>query len=155
MGKIAAVCMSEKKGTAKKDAGQAEIIEQYGLKGDAHAGPGIKQVSLLSLEKIEQFRSSGDAACCAGYAESCCANIEYGAFGENLVVDGIDLSSLPVGTKLRSGEVLLEMSKIGKECHNYCEIYKRMGDCIMPREGVFAIVLHGGKIKNGDEIYVE
>jgi TatD DNase family protein len=142
MGTIIAVCISIEKGTAKKDAGQAELIAQYGLKGDAHAGNWHRQVSLLSLQKIEAFRAKG-------------ADIAYGAFGENIVVDGIDFASLPLGTVLRCGTVLLEMTQIGKECHNHCEIHKRMGDCIMPREGVFARVLQGGIIKAGDEIHVE
>jgi len=142
MGIITAVCLSTEKGTPKTDTGRAELIIHHGLKEDAHAGPGPRQVSLLSLEKIEKFRSLG-------------ADVKYGAFGENLVVDGIDLASLPLGTKLRCGEILLEITKIGKECHNYCAIYKLVGDCIMPREGVFASVLHGGIIKNGDIINVE
>jgi TatD DNase family protein len=137
-----AVCLSAEKGTAKKDAGQAELIVRHGLKGDAHAGDWHRQVSLLSLQKIDAFRAKG-------------ADVDYGAFGENIVVDGIDFSSLPVGTIFRCGETLLEMTQIGKECHNHCAIYKRMGDCIMPREGVFAKVLQGGIIKTGDEIHAE
>ena len=142
MGKVIAVCLSEKKGTAKKDAGRVELLVQHGLKGDAHAGDWHRQISLLSLQKIEAFRAKG-------------AEIDYGAFGENIVVDGIDFASLPVGTKFRCNDALLEMTQIGKECHSHCEIYKRMGDCIMPREGVFARVLQGGCIKNGDEINAE
>jgi TatD DNase family protein len=137
-----AVCISTEKGTAKKDIDQVELIAQHGLKGDAHAGDWHRQVSLLSLQKIEAFRAKG-------------ADVDYGAFGENIVVDGIDFASLPVGTVFRCGGVLLEMTQIGKECHNHCEIYKRMGDCIMPREGVFARVLQGGIIKTGDEIHAE
>ena len=142
MGTVIAVCISAEKGTAKQDAGQAELIVQHGLKGDAHAGDWHRQVSLLSLQKIETFRSKG-------------ADVDYGAFGENIVVDGIDFAKLPVGTKFRCGVVLLEMTQIGKECHNHCAIYKSMGDCIMPREGVFARVLEGGIIKKGDQIIVE
>jgi TatD DNase family protein len=153
MGVILAVCISAEKGTAKKDAGQAELITGHGCKGAAHAGNTHRQVSLLSFQKIETFRKQGTVVCeKINIAEK---QIEFGAFGENLVIDGIDLASLPVGTKLKSGEILLEISQIGKECHNYCSIYKTMGDCIMPREGVFARVLHGGIIKNGDEINVE
>ena len=142
LGKILAVCVSPEKGTAKKNVKKAEFVADYGLKGDAHAGDWHRQVSLLALQKIEAFRDLG-------------AEVEYGAFGENLVVDGIDFASLPLGTKFRCGEVLLEMTQIGKECHNHCEIYKRVGDCIMPREGVFARVLQTGVIKTGDEILVE
>jgi MOSC domain-containing protein YiiM len=112
------------------------------LKGDAHAGSWHRQVSLLSLQKIDAFRGKG-------------AEVVDGDFGENLVVAGIDFSALPVGTLLRCGEALLEMTQIGKECHSHCAIFKRMGDCIMPREGVFAKVLRGGIIKTGDEILIE
>ena len=141
MGIIKAICISSEKGTAKTDTGCAELVVQHGIKGDAHAGQGHRQVSLLSLQKIETFRSMG-------------ANVEYGAFGENLVIDGIDLASLPVGTNLRCGNALLEITQIGKECHHRCAIYKSVGDCIMPREGIFARVLQGGIIKNGDKVYV-
>jgi MOSC domain-containing protein YiiM len=96
---------------------------------------------LLSLQKIEAFRAKG-------------ADVEFGAFGENLVVDGIDFASLPIGTKFNCGDALLEMTQIGKECHNHCEIYSRMGDCIMPREGVFARVLRGGMVKVGDAFQI-
>jgi TatD DNase family protein len=142
MGTVMAVCISAQKGTAKKDVGKAELVVQHGLKGDAHAGDWHRQVSLLSLQKIEAFRTRG-------------ADVDYGTFGENIVVDGIDFASLPVGTVFRCGEVILEMTQVGKECHNHCEIYKHMGDCIMPREGVFAKVLQGGIIKTGDEIHAE
>ncbi|MDR1251308.1 MAG: MOSC domain-containing protein [Treponema sp.] len=142
MGTVRAVCLSAEKGTAKRDAGRAEFVVQHGIKGDAHAGNWHRQVSLLSVQKIDAFRSRG-------------AEVSDGDFGENLVVEGIDFSSLPVGTILRCGEVVLEMTQIGKECHNHCAIFKRMGDCIMPREGVFARVIHGGVIKTGDEMRVE
>ena len=98
-----------------------------------------RQVSMLSFEKIEAFREKG-------------ADVDFGAFGENLVVEGFDLSKVPVGTKFQIGEAILELTQIGKECHSHCAIYKVMGDCIMPREGVFTRVLKGGEIKAGDEI---
>ena len=142
MGTVRAVCLSAEKGTAKRDAGRAEFITQHGLKGDAHAGSGQKQVSLLSLEKIEAFRAKG-------------AEVKYGDFGENIVAEGIDFARLPVGTKLRCGEALLEITQTGKKCKNRCAIFHSMGDCIMPREGVFAIVLHGGIVQTGDGIHVE
>jgi TatD DNase family protein len=142
MGTVRAVCLSAEKGTAKRAVGQAEFVVQHGIKGDAHAGNWHRQVSLLSVQKIDAFRSRG-------------AEVSDGDFGENLVVEGIDFSSLPVGTILRCGEVVLEMTQIGKECHNHCAIFKRMGDCIMPREGVFARVIHGGVIKTGDEMRIE
>lgn len=141
MGKVLAVCMSKEKGTPKSNVGQAELVAGHGLKGDAHAGDWHRQVSLLSHQKIEDFRAKG-------------AVVEDGAFGENLIVEGIDFKSLPVGTILRCGGVILEMTQIGKECHQHCQIYNRMGDCIMPREGVFAKVIHGGNIKTGDEMLV-
>ncbi|MDR2370607.1 MAG: MOSC domain-containing protein [Treponema sp.] len=142
MGIIRAVCISGEKGTAKRNVGEAEFIENHGLKGDAHAGNWHRQVSLLSLEKINAFRAGG-------------ADVADGAFGENLVVEGIETGSLPPGTILRCGQVILEITQIGKECHNHCAIFEAMGDCIMPREGIFAKVLHGGKIKTGDEIRVD
>jgi TatD DNase family protein len=141
MGVVVAVCISKEKGNAKKNIGQGELVAGHGLKGDAHAGDWHRQISLLSLQKIEAFRAKG-------------AEVEYGAFGENMVVDGIDFASLPVGTKFRCGDTLLEMTQIGKECHNQCAIYDRVGDCIMPREGVFAKVLRGGMVKIGDEFLV-
>ena len=139
MGKIKGICISEKKGTQKHTVPEAELICDWGILGDAHAGKWHRQVSLLSYEKIEEFRARG-------------AQIEFGAFGENLIVEGYDFRHLPVGTRFRCGEVLLEMTQIGKECHSHCEIYKVMGDCIMPREGVFARVICGGTIRPGDEL---
>ena len=136
-----AVCISEKKGTQKKNVHEALFIEDFGLENDAHAGKWHRQVSLLSYEKIQDFKKKG-------------APVEDGAFGENLIVSGIDFKNLPVDTRFQSGDVVLEMTQIGKECHSGCEIYKIMGDCIMPREGVFAKVLHGGRIREGDELTV-
>ena len=142
MAKVIAVCTSPEKGTAKRNVSSAEFVVDHGLKGDAHAGSWHRQVSLLSRQKIDEFRARG-------------AEVEDGAFGENLVVDGIDFRSLPVGTVLSCGDVVLEMTQIGKECHSHCAIYKTMGDCIMPREGVFARVLKGGLISVGDEMKVD
>ena len=141
MGILKAVCISKEKGVAKKDVGMGELVARHGLMGDAHAGDWHRQISLLSLQKIEAFRAKG-------------ADVAFGAFGENLVVDGIDFASLSLGTKFRCGDALLEITQIGKECHNRCEIYLRMGDCIMPREGVFARVLRGGVVKTGDELQI-
>ena len=141
MGKVIAVCASPAKGTAKSNVQKAEFIAGHGLEGDAHAGNWHRQVSLLSHQKIEDFRARG-------------ANVEDGAFGENLVVDGLDFRSLPVGTILECNEVILEMTQIGKECHSHCAIFKAMGDCIMPREGVFAKVIRGGIINVGDEMNI-
>jgi molybdenum cofactor synthesis domain-containing protein len=142
MGKVLAVCISGEKGTAKRNVKRAEVIAGHGLKDDAHAGDWHRQVSLISYEKIEAFRAKG-------------AVVEDGAFGENLIVEGIDFRSLPVGTKLECGIVVLEITQIGKECHSHCAIFNTMGDCIMPREGVFAKVIRGGFIVVGDEMTVK
>ena len=141
MGTIIAVCISEKKGIAKRPVESARCIENHGLEHDAHAGNWHRQVSLLSLERIEDFKKRG-------------ATVVYGDFGENLVVAGIDFVTLPVGTRLTAGEVLLEISQIGKECHTRCAIYQTMGECIMPTQGVFAKVLRGGTLKAGDSMTV-
>ena len=141
MGKVMAVCISEKKGTVKKDIGRCRLIEDFGFEGDAHAGS-ERQVSLLPYEKAEEFKEkAGDKAL-----------IRPGIFGENLLVSGYDLKSLPVGTYLSIGEVLLELTQIGKKCHSGCEISRTTGECIMPREGVFARVIKGGVVETGDEI---
>lgn len=142
MGKVLAVCISEARGTQKKNVGSGYFETEFGIRGDAHAGRWHRQISLLGYDKIEAFNQRG-------------ANVSFGEFGENLVVEGFDFRSLPVGTLLRCGEVLLEMTQIGKECHSHCEIYKKMGDCIMPREGVFARVLQPGTISVGDEMTIE
>ena len=141
MGTIRAICISTSRGTPKTETERAQIQTDRGIVGDAHAGSWHRQISLLSLEKIQQFRDRG-------------AEVDYGAFGENLVVEGMDLRSLPVGTRFRSGDVVLELTQIGKECHSHCQIYQKMGDCIMPREGVFAKVIQGGEIRKGDRLEV-
>ena len=142
MGKVMAVNISVKRGTQKVNVHTVKLIENYGLENDAHAGNWHRQVSLLSYDKIEAFRARG-------------AEVEDGAFGENLVVQGFDFSALPVGTRFRCNDVVLEMTQIGKECHHGCAIFQKMGDCIMPREGVFTKVLHGGIIREGDEFVIE
>lgn len=139
MGVLKAICISEEKGTQKHEVEVAVLQEDWGIERDAHAGKWHRQVSMLSYEKIEEFRAKG-------------AEVDFGAFGENLIVEGFDLRMIPVGTKFQIGDVLLELTQIGKECHSHCEIYKIMGDCIMPREGVFTKVLRGGLIRPGDEV---
>lgn len=139
MGRIIGICISEKRGTAKHEVDACEAVEGWGLKDDAHGGNWHRQISLLSYEKIEEFRARG-------------AEVELGAFGENLIVEGYDFRTLPVGTRFRIGEAELILTQIGKECHSHCVIYKKMGDCIMPREGIFTRVLHGGRIQKGDEV---
>ena len=141
MGEVMGICISEKRGTAKVEVEEANLIEDFGIEHDAHAGNWYRQVSLLSFETREAFKARG-------------AEIDDGAFGENIIVSGIDLIHLPVGTQIKSGDVLLEVTQIGKECHSHCEIYHRMGECIMPTNGIFTRVLHGGKLKKGDQIKV-
>lgn len=136
MGKIVAVCMSEARGTEKKNIGRATLRADWGLEGDAHAGDWHRQVSLLSYDKVQEFNARG-------------AGVTDGAFGENLLVEGIDFRSLPVGTRLLCGDAVLEITQIGKECHHGCAIRQRVGDCIMPREGVFARVIRGGTVETG------
>ena len=141
-GIVKAVCISLKRGTAQKNIHESELIKDFGIKNDAHGGNWHRQVSLISAEKILQFNKSG-------------GNVKDGDFGENLIVEGIDFKSLPVGTLLKCNESVLEISQIGKDCHSHCEIFKRVGDCIMPREGVFAKVIKGGYIKEGDVMTAE
>ena len=137
-GKIRAVCISEKKGTPKQDVKSANIIENFGLENDAHAGS-IREVSLLSWEKVEEFKKTG-------------ADLKAGDFGENLLVEGFDFRTFPVGTKFKCNDLILELIQIGKKCHSSCTVTQRTGKCIMPSEGVFAHVVHGGKVSTGDEI---
>ena len=143
-GTVRAVCISEKKGTAKHPVAEGAVLRaHHGIEGDAHAGNWHRQVSLLSYDKVEAFNARGGEA-------------KDGDFGENILVTGIDFKRLPVGTRLRIGkEVLLRMTQIGKECHSHCAIYKRVGDCIMPREGVFSEVLTGGRVRPGDPVTAE
>ena len=142
MNKVIAVCISEKKGTQKHPVDVAHVVEDWGIQNDAHAGKWHRQVSLLSHDKIAAFRARG-------------AEVTDGAFGENIIVDGIDFATLPIGTKFYCNDVVLELTQIGKECHNGCEIFKKMGECIMPKQGVFTRVLHGGDIRPGDEFRME
>ncbi len=139
MGKINAICISEKRGTAKKFVEAATFITEFGIDGDAHAGDWHRQVSFLGQAKIDAFKARD-------------AKVEAGAFGENIIAEGFTFKELPVGTRLKCGDVFFEITQIGKECHSHCAIYKQVGDCIMPREGVFARVLHGGKISVGDNL---
>ena len=148
-GKIVALCISEARGTVKHAVPEVKLIKDFGIEGDAHAGHWHRQVSLLSAEQVANFNER--------IVESK-AGIEpaiSGTFGENILVSGIDLRRLPVGTLLKAGEVVLKLSQIGKECHSHCQIFQRVGDCIMPREGVFATVEHAGSLKPGMEISVE
>ncbi|MFR2694012.1 MAG: molybdopterin-binding protein [Enterocloster bolteae] len=141
-GVVKAICISDKRGIEKRAIEEGHFLVDFGIEGDAHAGHWHRQVSLLSYDKVRAFNERG-------------ANVIDGAFGENLVVEGIDFRSLPVGTRLYAGDVQLEMTQIGKECHSHCAIYKRMGECIMPKEGVFARVIRGEFIRPGDVMRVE
>lgn len=141
-GIIKAICISAKRGTEKKPIEKAHFIKGFGIENDAHAGHWHRQVSLLSYDKVVEFNQKG-------------GHVEDGAFGENLLVEGIDFKNLPVGTKFYIGNVVLRMTQIGKECHSHCAIFHRVGDCIMPREGVFAEVLKEGIISQGDKMKVE
>jgi MOSC domain-containing protein YiiM len=141
-GKILPVNISPKKGGRKQNINCGLFIENHGLKDDGHAEPGIRQVSLLAKESIEKIRNKG-------------LDVQYGDFAENLTIEGIDLPSLSIGTRLKIGcKVLMEVTQIGKVCHERCNIFYTVGDCVMPREGIFAKVLHGGEIKIDDIIEI-
>lgn len=139
--KIIAVCKSEKKQTKKINIGYASLKENFGIIGDAHSSCNThRQISLLAIESINKMRDLG-------------LNVNPGDFAENLTTEGIDLVALPTGTQLFVGEeVILEVTQIGKECHTRCAIYEQAGDCIMPKEGIFARVIKGGEVKVGDKI---
>ena len=138
MGKILALCISEKKGTLKTEINEANFIEDFGIENDAHAGKWHRQVSLLEFNKIDEFRKKG-------------ANVDFGAFGENIVLEGIELHTLPIGQLIKIGDVLLDVTQIGKKCHDKCQVSYPVGECIMPKNGIFTKVLKGGKVKVGDE----
>ena len=141
MGVIKAVCTSDIKGIQKTEQAAIELRAIWRSEGDADAAPWHGQGSLLSLEQIEGFKNRG-------------VEVGNGAFGENIIVEGFDLKSLPVGTRFTCNDVVLELTQIGKQCHAHCAIYHQMGDCIMPREGVFCKVLAGGTIAPGDLIEI-
>ena len=137
---IIAVCISKNKGTPKRNVGSGKLVEGRGLENDAHAGDWHRQVSLLAIEQIETMKEKG-------------LDIPPGGFAENLTTQGFDLDSVIVGSRLTIGEsVVLEITQIGKECHTRCAIYHTVGDCIMPKQGVFAKVITGGEVKVGDSI---
>lgn len=140
--KVLAVCVSHKKGIRKQNVNEASLIENFGIEGDAHAGPWHRQVSLLAWESIEKMRVKG-------------LNVNVGSFAENITTQGINLMSLPLGSQISIGpNAILEITQIGKECHTRCAIYTQAGDCVMPKEGVFARVVKGGKIQVGDSLFV-
>jgi MOSC domain-containing protein YiiM len=141
-GVVVSVNTSQAKGTPKTPVDSALLDVDHGIAGDAHAGPGHRQVSLLSRDAVERMRAAG-------------ATVSYGSFAENLTIDGLDPSALPVGTRLRLGtSAVIRVTQLGKECHDRCEIYAQVGECVMPREGVFGHVEAGGAVSPGDEVCV-
>ena len=140
--RVVAVCISEKKGTPKHEISKAYLKVGHGIEGDAHAGNWHRQISLLADESVDKMRSV--------YPD-----IPTGAFAENILTRGVELTRLPIGTQLRIGQVLLEVTQIGKECHADCAIRRMVGDCVMPREGIFAKVIEGGTVQAGDLIVIE
>lgn len=143
MAHILAVNISEKKGTPKKSIPEGVLIENFGLEGDAHAGKWHRQISLLGLESIEKAKGMRTDGLC------------HGVFAENLTTEGIELYTLPIGTRLRIGrDAILEVTQIGKECHEGCAVSKLVGQCVMPKEGIFAKVIKGGIVRPDDQIYV-
>ena len=143
MAKVIAVNLSEKKGVIKTPIEKGTFIENFGLKDDAHAGKWHRQVSLLGLESFDKLAKMGDIK-----------NLKPGIFAENITTEGIILYELPIGTQLSIGETLHEVTQIGKECHHGCEIFHKVGDCVMPREGIFTRVIKGGIIQAGDAIKI-
>ena len=142
-GSVLAVNISEEKGTKKANIGSCTLLKDFGLKGDAHGGPWHRQVSLLANESVEKMKAKG-------------LEVGYGDFAENITTEGIDLVSLPIGTEIRIGDsIVLRVTQIGKECHERCAIYYQAGDCVMPREGIFAEVVNEGEVKVGDEIIID
>ena len=139
---IRAVCISGKKGEQKHPVDEVELQPQHGIVGDAHAGNWHRQVSLLAQKSVDKLQ------------EKVTLRLIPGAFAENILCDGIELAKLPIGTKLRIGSALCEVTQLGKECHADCAIRRQAGDCVMPREGIFAIVLEGGTARAGDTVEV-
>lgn len=142
MAEVIAVCISERKGIRKHEVPSICVQCGHGIVGDAHAGNWHRQISLLAEESVDKMRALG-------------LTLQPGDFAENILTRGLELKSLPIGTRLRVGETLLEVTQIGKKCHNDCEIKKLTGSCVMPTEGIFAIVLQEGEIFPGDTVTVE
>lgn len=141
MAKVVALSVSKTKGTKKENVEKAWLQVEHGIKGDAHAGKWHRQVSLLALESIEKMKEK-------------LKDINPGDFAENITTLGLNLTSLPIGTRLKIGEALLEITQIGKKCHQKCDIFYTVGFCVMPKEGVFARVLKGGEVRVGDKIEI-
>lgn len=142
MGKVISINTSSKKGIRKRPVEKAFLMENFGLEGDAHASSlWHRQVSLLGIESIKKARETG-------------VDVGWGDFAENITTEGIDLVSLPIGTKLKIGQAIAQVTQIGKHCHTKCEIYNQVGDCIMPKEGIFVRILESGEVKKGDEVLI-
>ncbi len=141
MAEVLAINTSDKKGVIKVPVKEAELIEDFGIQGDAHGGPWHRQISLLADESVDKMRASG-------------IELNSGVFAENITTKGIELHTLPVGTRLRIGKTIQEVTQIGKECHHGCAIKQQVGHCIMPTEGIFTKVIKGGKLKAGDTIEI-
>ena len=141
IGNVIAVCVSKNKGERKTQVEHVDLLPGHGIDGDAHAGDWHRQISLLAQESIEKMQRLG-------------LSVQAGDFAENITTSGVDLPSLPIGTRLRVGETTLEVTQIGKVCHTRCAIFYQAGDCVMPKEGIFAKVLQGGVIKPGDPLEV-
>ena len=142
LGEVCSINISAEKGVVKTPVESAVLAENHGIRGDAHAGPGIKQVSLLADESVDKMRAQTSG------------ELNYGDFAENITTRGLTLYELPIGTRMEIGEALAEVSKIGKECHHGCAIQQKIGTCVMPREGIFVVVLRGGTVRPGDKIRV-
>ena len=142
MAKVLAVCISEVRGIQKHPVEQAELRENYGIVGDAHAGAWHRQVSLLGVDSVEKLQ------------DKITLKLKPGDFAENILVEGICVYRLPVGARLRLGTALCQVTQIGKTCHNDCAIRRAAGDCVMPREGIFVRVLESGTVKPGDEVFL-
>ena len=140
LGRVVAVCISERKGEQKKSVASVHLVENYGIVGDAHGGS-ERQVSLLASESIDTMRAKG-------------LTLADGDFAENIVTSGVDLLNVKIGTRIDVADVVLEVTQIGKTCHQRCAIYHQAGDCVMPTQGIFAKVLSGGEIAPGDEIHI-
>ena len=138
-GKIIAVCTSPEKGMIKHDVREGLLLEELGIEGEAHAGFMHRQVSLIAVEDIRTMMEK-------------LPDLVPGSFAENLTTEGFDLSALKIGDRLKVGETILEVSQIGKECHTKCEVFRKTGDCIMPKKGIFTRVIKGGKVKTGDTV---
>lgn len=140
--KIIAVSISDTKGVPKKNIPEGTLVEEFGLAGDAHGGPWHRQLSLLALESIRKMQDLG-------------LKVHPGSFAENITTEGISLPELPIGTRLRLGpEALVEVTQIGKVCHDRCAIYRLAGDCVMPKEGIFVRIIKGGQVRAGDQIEI-